>query len=766
MYALRKNFSPQPRAARISRVVLCALTLCGLAAAPPAVADEPTAVTVTVVEPRFEAFAEDLARELELLGVEYRTGPLDPGDDLGRTLEILVGAAPGVNPADADSSPKLIVDPVGWPDRPSTASVGNNLEAAARADFARLRGFLDATERHSRELIIPLDPWLSPAEAPLRRAAEATGFTVRVVDPAALVDAAEDGVLYLPPGSAVDTVDAARALADAGAVGYSSRGRPDVEAGWLLGPDADRQQRLVRRAALDVLVRTRGVERTSAVGEKPAADSDALAIHVGTAHALSLDLPWRLRLESTLVGTAQRAPRLTVVDARQEALANNLPRRAAALRTAAGEDQVRLAVAALRPQVRIRADGTAIDADNAEASFGSRPERLVTAAGEASWILFSEPARAALDVAERLQAVRRLELRELELDLELEAAVGVLELARAEAFEAIERRTLESTSAQLDAARSRRRAGAGGRADTARLEARAAADRQALVAAAGRRQQQALNLNQLLGRPLDQDISPGVDGGVTTGVDGEESDPLPLEGAVHRRSSFDALGVELLGRARKNAPALAAAAEVVAVRERELLASRRAFYLPEVSAVAAAEWRLVEDGAGDAPPELPFPDASFPEIPESGWTLGVSASLPIFTGGARRARSAEDSLDLDAARVLADDAERQVEARMRRALVDLDTAYAAAQQARRAADAAGVAYDVVSEGYASGAESLTTLLDAQASLRTARLGREASRFTALVRWHEAQRAAGDFLTPEAVTQFEDLLTPQTAEIDR
>ncbi|MEO1369816.1 MAG: hypothetical protein AAFX50_21750, partial [Acidobacteriota bacterium] len=330
MYAFPKDPSPPPRAERTGRVLLCALTLCGLglAAAPSAAAvdDEPAAAIITVGEPRFEDVAEALIRELDLLGVDARKGPADaePGcalDVEGCALGILVGAAHDAaslaGPAQAD----LVVDPVGWPADPATSgvdTVADSLEDTARIDFARLRGFLDAAEERRRELTIPLDAWLSAAEPTLRRAAESAGFTVRVVDPAELT-APGDGVLYLPPGSgaAVDVGETARRLTEAGAFGFSSRGRPDVEAGWLLGPAVDRRQRLVRRAALETLVRIRGVDRGPAPAkEPPSTGPDALAIHVGTAHALGLELPWRLRLEATVVGSTPRAEGLTVAEAR------------------------------------------------------------------------------------------------------------------------------------------------------------------------------------------------------------------------------------------------------------------------------------------------------------------------------------------------------------------------------------------------------------------------------------------------------------------
>ena len=689
--------------------------------------------------PEFDRLTDRVVDELQRLDVKAFRAP-SRADTTGSDLSVAIGPTDSTTAASA-----LRIDPRA------------SFEAATRHDLERLHDLLEALELVEQdavaELVIP-GPG-APSES-LERAADTAGFTLRPVGLSDL-NRGHAVALYVPPGSAVDGAETARHLQKTGLLGFSGRGRTDVEQGLAAGPAVDREQRLARQIALKVLARSRGLNETNkSLGsgapestEDSARPRERLALNLETLHALGLDLPWRLRLEADLIGAAPESDEtLTVAEARREALAHNLPRRAADLRTAAGEEQVKAALAALRPRAAVRADVGWIDRDSAVASFGARPERLVTGGLELGWTLFSEPARATVDVAERLQAARRLGLQELELDIALQASLGLLELSRARAFEAIERQTLESTFAELDAALSRRRAGAGGRADVARLEARAARDRQALVTAHGAQRRQALALNQLLGRPLNQDLAVLAD---------SENASLPLETFVARRSRLARLERELLVRARRNAPEVAAAELVKEARERELLAARRAFYLPSVDTFAALTTRLATSGDGEAPPSLPFPGVDFPETPDTSWSLGLTASLPIFTGGARQARRAEADLELKAAQVSADDAARRVEERVRGALVDLDTAYEAARQARAAVSAALIAFDTVSAAYAEGAATLTALLDAQATLRSARLGQAAARLGALARWALLQRAVGTFWEPRDITALQQSL---------
>ncbi|MEM9599291.1 MAG: TolC family protein, partial [Acidobacteriota bacterium] len=528
----------------------------------------PPTVLVWAEDPRFENVARRVVAEIE--GIQ---GPADPpwtvrlvprpeGDTPsarlvaggeGASLAVPVGPKPGdVLPSGTAEEvlPDAVwVDPVGWLGPPFEAGddagpLGGPLwvrsaplRSKVEGDLRAFRHLLSqvgaAPEDRPPTVAVPLDPWLAAAGPEIALGGQAAGVSVRPVEPAELLGLPRGSAVYLPPGS---TPEGLGGMAQRGLIVFSGRGgagsSADVGSGALAARSAgDGGRTLARLAALEVLSRIRGLgpgaapapstaQASSPVPPVPSALEARLVLDLDLAQRLGLDVPWRLRLYSETFGDPTVGEVLTLDEARRGAVDANLDLRARALATAAAEDDVRRAVAALRPQVTVRGEGRILDEDSAEASFGQSPERLVTATGEATWILFSEDARSALEVRRRVQAARELELRQVELDLGLEAASTYLRLARLLAVEAIERQTLSRTLAELDAARARRGVGASSRADVARLESRAARDRRALVGAHGARRSAEVTLARLLSRPQDAPIVPGDPSG---------DDSLPLE---------------------------------------------------------------------------------------------------------------------------------------------------------------------------------------------------------------------------------------------
>jgi outer membrane protein TolC len=117
-------------------------------------------------------------------------------------------------------------------------------------------------------------------------------------------------------------------------------------------------------------------------------------------------------------------------------------------------------------------------------------------------------------------------------------------------------------------------------------------------------------------------------------------------------------------------------------------------------------------GAGSATPTLP---SAFPVAPDLSWQLRVQASYPIFTGFARGATRAQTRLDLERLEVERDGARLAVEQRVRSALETAASSHAAIALTRDAEEAAGRNYELVSDAYARGAASITTLIDAQSA---------------------------------------------------
>ena len=106
----------------------------------------------------------------------------------------------------------------------------------------------------------------------------------------------------------------------------------------------------------------------------------------------------------------------------------------------------------LYPQVSVAGFGEVIDSDRA-ASFSGGPQRLGVASASVSQLLYSDGARANVQIQDELQLSREQQLEETRLDIVLDAAVAYLDVLRTKTFEDIQRENLSVTRSNLELAR-------------------------------------------------------------------------------------------------------------------------------------------------------------------------------------------------------------------------------------------------------------------------------------------------------------------------
>jgi outer membrane protein TolC len=145
-----------------------------------------------------------------------------------------------------------------------------------------------------------------------------------------------------------------------------------------------------------------------------------------------------------------------------------------------------------------------------------------------------------------------------------------------------------------------------------------------------------------------------------------------------------------------------------------LLASKRAFYVPTVG--AQAELTGTENsgaGSGGVSFEGLPPDIVFPRPNGLDWNIAVSASLPLFNGGALRAQRARAQLELDEFTLQLEATRQRVEQRVRSSMHATLSSWAAIDLSRQAAEAARNNLDLVSDAYAEGLVEIIRVVDAQ-----------------------------------------------------
>ncbi len=553
-------------------------------------------------------------------------------------------------------------------------------------------------------------------------------------------------LMHLPPGE-FDRL--ARGLVRRRLPTFSYLGRSEVDAGLLMSlyPGND-FPRLGRRIAVHVQRLLRGEE----AGALPVdfRRDRRLTLNVATARAVGIDPDWRLLTEAELLHDAPPAAArcLSLAAAAREAVAANLDLIADDRLVAAGRQIVRGARAARRPRVALSGATQQIDLDRARGSFGFVPAWTGAGTVGVSQVLYSDAVSANVEIEEHRQAGREYSRAERRLDVVHAAAVAYLDVLRAAAFERVQRENLTVTRSNLDLAQSRQRIGVARASEVIRWETQIAVNRRAVIETGARRRIAGVALNRLLNRPLEEPF-----GTVEAGL----NDPGLLRTATFetyfgRALAFSRFRDFLAREALAASPELRQLDAAVAAAERAVLAARRALRRPQVeargdvTAIGALEM-------GSLPIQPPLPDRLAGYL---NWTAGVSASLPLFEGGARRAARTQADRELEEWRLRRRAAAERIEERVRSAAHLAGASFAGIELADAALDAARRNFDLVTDAYEQGVVPILDLLDAQQAALLAGLEAANAVYDHLIDQMAVQRALGRFrffMNPEESAAF-------------
>jgi len=553
----------------------------------------------------------------------------------------------------------------------------------------------------------------------------------------------EDLVARLPPDvDCVVVTDLARldpaamdrlidALIEKRLPGYSLLDSQLVERGLLMAeaPASD-WRRLARRNALNMYAVLRG---ESAEDQAVTFRSKRrLTINMATARAIGISPRFDILDEAVLIHEEpelQGRP-LSLAAVALEAVEANLDLRAAALGLEVGQTEVAQARAGLLPQVNAGVAHARMNDDGTAVISGAAPEQSTTAAITLSQLIYSDAVRANVEVQRHLQANREALRRQLELDIIQEATTTYLGLLKAQTFVRIRREDMNLTRANLEVARDRRRIGVASPAEVHRWESRLATSRQALLDAQARHQQARDAVNRLLHRPLKEPFI---------------AEPATLEDPrliVSRKELFDYVSndraFELMGDFMVKegigaSPELAGLEALLAANRRELESNRRAYWSPTVTLRGGVTHVADETRAAGLSAE-----------DDTDWSVGLNASLPLFEGGARRARLSGSQLRLRQLQSQRDAVRERIEQRVRATLHRIGASYPSIQLSKAAATAANKNLDIVTDAYSRGAVSILDLLDAQNAALVAEEAATNAVFDFLIDVMNLERGMGRF----------------------
>jgi outer membrane protein TolC len=514
---------------------------------------------------------------------------------------------------------------------------------------------------------------------------------------------------------------------------FSLLGRRELLAGLLLSVSGDREedQRLARRIALDLQRIVAGEDAANIEVGFPV--QQRLAINMRTARAIGFSPRWQDLSDAEQYFAEETAalPKLTMIEAMRAALAANPDLRVSELDAAIAGEDVRSSRSVLLPQLDAGASASQIDDDRANALF--QAEKTVAVDDQLGQVIYSDAAWAGLKISQQLKVASDERYRQSILDTLDGTATAYLDLLRARSLESVRRANVENTRTNLETSRVREAVGLTQRSEYLRWVTQINVDRQDLLAAEANRRQAETELARILHRPASQPFAT-----VETGLD----EPMALvsdkrtQAYIDTPASWAVFQEFSVAEALAQAPELRGVDATIVAQQRAARSAQRAFYLPELSLRAFGSEAVDRSGVGsESGPG--FPD-------EQAWNVTLQASLPLFTGGARRAEYARNRYglrQLEAQRASAADA---VEARTRAALHRTASSYPAIELSQDAAAAARENLTMVREAYAKGALSVTDLVDAQDASLEAELAAAEAKYTFLIDFIAVLRATGSF----------------------
>jgi len=522
---------------------------------------------------------------------------------------------------------------------------------------------------------------------------------------------------------------------------FSFLGRTEVEQGILMtnSSDVDRTERLARRIVLDI---QRIVQGSDAAGmEVGIQGEERLVINMHTAQLIGFSSQWDDLTDAVQLNaaTGQEQRAINLLQALDAALRNNPSLLASQLGEDVAEDQSRIARSQLLPSLGANVSHTQIDASHANPLLLA--QRTSEAGATAQLPLYKDSAWAGWSLSRHLAAAANEQARQDLLDTMQQTAAAYFSVLRTKSTAGVRRQNVENTRQNLETARAREAVGLSTRSDYLRWVAQMASARQELLAAEAAEGQATVELGRLIHDNASHPLAVAE-----AGIE----EPLKWIASPHTRRYLDTpakwtvFREFILAQAREYSPEIKRVDELLAGQEREVTSSRRAFFVPDLSAVGIAADQFSRGGAGSERSAL-TPN-------NTAWFVGVQATIPIFSGGALRARLSQSKhqlKQLDAQRAATVDA---VDARARSVLARIPSSYPAIALSREAAAAARENYIKVADAYARGVVSITDLISAQDASLSADLAQAQATFTFLTDFTDTLRVSNS---------FDVLLDPQT-----
>ena len=517
---------------------------------------------------------------------------------------------------------------------------------------------------------------------------------------------------------------------------YSFAAVADVQRG-LLATNAEPRD-IDRQARLNAL-NMQAVMLGEAPQDQPiaAAVKSKLTINMATARTIELSPSFQVMNDAVLLNQDDEivGEYFSLVDVARTALERNQDLQAAQFGVLAGESDIGSARSGLFPQVGLSGSYTTRD-DSPSVSAGLFAEQTTDAALSLDQLIYSDSVAANVTIQKELQRSREAQLNELRLDVVQAATTAYYLVLNAQSQLQVQENNLNITRTNLELAKNRVTLGTSTLADVYRWEAELARSQVLVVSARAEVKQAWETLNRVLHRPQGTRVALKEasfdEPFIMTRTEFDELIRSPADYA--KFSNF------YIERALSQAPELEQLYAQIVAKKRDVTSKKRAYWLPDFTIGGRYTDNLRQSGLGAGP------------LAGEGltdWSVGVQATLPIFSGGLKRSNLSRAEFELRQLRSTLIASEERVEEEVRVQLHAAQAAYAQIDLTAKAAEFSRKNFELVSDAYSRGTVTVIELLDAQDTSVEAAAAAEASLYNFLITIMALQRAVGgyDYLLP-------------------
>lgn len=464
-----------------------------------------------------------------------------------------------------------------------------------------------------------------------------------------------------------------------------------------------------------------------------------LTINHTTAEQIDFPLRYSLLAKADFIGGENEIKSdisLSILDIMKDVVGKNLTLQAERKNIDLTFQDIKTAKSSFLPDVTASTSGIYLDPRVAEISNGLNPEFSTSGSLVLNQLLYSESAKANIDIQNNLQKAQVETYNSAELDALLNATVAYFNALILKTNTQIQNENLKVTKRNLELAEQNFEAGATGKSDVLRFKSQLAQNTQSLIEAGNQLKQSFNTINQLLNTKISSKIDV-EDAHLSEGVfkNYRYQDFFELLDDPKLQANLIDFLVE---EAKKNAPELKNLDYNLKVIERNYRLNGSGRFIPTISLQGQYSLAISQSGKGSTVP------VGIPTAPDGTYNIGVNISLPIFQQNQRNINKQTAKIQQDQLLIQKENTDLGIERNINDIVLDLVNQIANIEISKISEETAKESLELTQNAYQQGAVPIIQLIDAQTNYLQAQLARATANYNYLITSMQLERAIGYF----------------------